>query len=423
MVRSDVLLHIPRHLRSSWNIDTEYIIFVGIQMGTVVISEIEYVPNLVFPWLDDRSFNKWFQPEGMDRPLGALDIGRADQVDFRGKSFNQLFEFLREKRYLGQDFQQYELQLHDRPNLILCGYTCAGKTTASQHLALGFGYLHIEASDFMHLGYLQRHGFRKSVSISDFAEQALEQKPAIAAEKVADHIEENSAAPVVVSGFRSPEEVWYLKRRLSLRGKEFKTVFIDAPEQIRFERLRKRMRPGDNISLADFCLRDRQQDRMGLGRILSSSSTSVVTNRETLSEFLQKVDRVIEAPRPEDLDVEEALLLVRTLKDIKLEDAILLALLAVWRPDETRPFFTTTQIAALVKATLPRIVPKHKDNVSRYFNQDFYAYYEIDNTSSRTARGYRLSNTGYGRAVRELRRIRSSLLSEEGSSDRDGSLT
>jgi dephospho-CoA kinase len=297
---------------------------------------------------------------------------------------------------------QLELQLDGKPNLILCGYTCAGKSTASQHLARNFGYLHIEASDFMHLSYLQRHGYKGPVAIGDFAEQALAQKPAIAAAKVAEYVQKNSAAPIVVSGFRSSEEIDFLRRAV---GKGFETLFIEANEGIRFERLRARMRPGDEISLEDFRRRDLQQQRMGLENIRSSQSVTTLRNEGTVKAYLARVGRKVGRLERDEIDVRAALDIAARVTDIRIEGAILIALLAVWASNEAHPFFTTTQIASLIRTTFPSIVPKYKDNVSRYFNQDFHSYYEIDNSSPPTARRYRLSNTGYGRAVQELRKI------------------
>jgi hypothetical protein len=56
----------------------------------------------------------------------------------------------------------------------------------------------------MHLSYLYRHGYKGPVQIGDFAEEALAQKPAIAAEKVAEYVSDDLYSPIVVSGFRSP---------------------------------------------------------------------------------------------------------------------------------------------------------------------------------------------------------------------------
>ena len=80
-------------------------------------------------------------------------------------------------------------------------------------------------------------------------------------------------------------------------------------------------------------------------------------------------------------------------------------ILGVWRNDEARQFYTTTEIAGLIAKTFLTIRPKHKDNISRYFNQDFYAYYEIAADPLGTTRKYRLSNTGYGLAIRILRQL------------------
>jgi dephospho-CoA kinase/inosine/xanthosine triphosphate pyrophosphatase family protein len=417
-VRSDVLLHVPSSLKAAWNIKNEYLVFVGTQTGSIVSEEVNYQPNLVFPWLDNQTFNKWFQPEGSAGPFGALEIARADEVDFRRNSFAKLFSFLAARSYLTGDFEQLEFQLYSKSNLILCGYTCAGKTTASQHLARRFGYLHIEASDFMYLNYLYRHGYSGQVAVGDFAEQALGQKPTIAAEKVAEYIGENPSAPVVVSGFRSPEEIDFLRRTLSPQGKNFDTLFIEADEEARFQRLRGRMRPGDDISLQDFRRRDLQQQRMGLEGIRLSRSVTTLRNGGTLRAYLASVDRTVGAHNPEEIDIRVALAAAARITDIRIEGAILIALLAVWSPDEARPFFTTTQIAGLICSTLPGMAPKHKDNVSRYFNQDFYAYYEINNNPGSTTRRYRLSNTGYGQAVRALRQITRRPLPASGSPPR-----
>jgi dephospho-CoA kinase len=405
-VRSDVLLHVPPTLRGAWNMQgSKYLTFVGIQSGRIVDEEIEYRSNLVFPWLDNQSFNKWFEPDGVEGPFGSLDIARADTVDFRRKSFGELFPFLQAKGYLTFEFEQLELQLNNRPNLILCGYTCAGKTTASQHLARKFGYLHIEASDFMHLNYLQRHGYRGPVAIGEFAEHALALKPSIAAEKVGEYIGENVVAPIIVSGFRSPDEIEYLQRRFAPFAKSFEILFVETAEKTRFERLQARMRPGDNIPFEDFRRRDLQQQRMGLEKIRILESARKLRNDGTFKAYLATLDQQVGALAPDEIDVRASLVRATRATDMRIEDAILLTLLSVWNPDEARPFFTTTQIASLIRSTLPGIVPKQKDNVSRYFNQDFYAYYEIDSNLPSLPRRYRLSNTGYGRAVRQLRNI------------------
>ncbi|MFA6155884.1 non-canonical purine NTP pyrophosphatase [Mesorhizobium sp.] len=402
-VRSDILLYVPTNFRKSWGVDAEYIIFTGVQHGHIVQHEHSYRTNLVYPWLDNKSFNKWFQPDGCDAPLGALPIGVADTVDFRRKSFNSLFSFLEQRNYMTRYSSQMELSLDKKPNIILSGYTCSGKTTASQYLSRSFGYLHVEASDFMHLSYYYRHGYRGPLSIGDFAENALAQKPTIAAEKVVEYILDNLPYPVVISGFRAQPEVVFLEQEMASRGKHFLKLFVDADEQVRFERLRARARPGDNLSIDEFRARDAQQLRMGLENIRQSAEVLSIDNNASLRSYFDRINLLVGGENEDKIDIDSSLTAVSKISEVGLADAILVALLSVWKDDESRRFYTTTEMAKLLLLTFPSISPKHKDNISRYFNQDYYAYYEISTDSGRRTKKYRLSNTGYGLAIRTLR--------------------
>lgn len=72
----------------------------------------------------------------------------------------------------------------------------------------------------------------------------------------------------------------------------------------------------------------------------------------------------------------------------------------------SRKYCSTSEIASMINEKIfPNIQAKHRENVHRYFNRDFYAYYEIDSRERDNARVYRLSNTGYGRALRSLRNL------------------
>ncbi|MEM8917224.1 MAG: non-canonical purine NTP pyrophosphatase [Pseudomonadota bacterium] len=404
IVRSDVLLHVPKNLRNRWSVDTNYVLFTGTQSGKIVEEELHFQSNLVFPWLDNQTFNKWFCPDQLDAPLGSLSIEKADQYDFRRKSFSKLFRFLSDKGYLTQSAEQMNLPLEDDPvTILLCGYTCAGKTTASQFLSKNFGFLHLEASDFMHLSFLLRHNYNGKVRIGDFAESALVQKPLIAAEKVVDFIRRNRAEDIVVSGFRSPKEVEFLTNELKVLGRKLTNCFVDADAASRFQRMQKRGRPGDTISFEEFCNRDVQQERMGLSEIKRGPNTMPISNFADLDSFLSRIGALAKLEGSTQENSTTAVNALEQITSIGLEDAILLALLTVWDANEDRNFYTTTEVSKLISAHLPNIGAKHKDNVSRYFNQNFYPYYEISSDHENSTRKYRLSNTGYGIAIRVLR--------------------
>lgn len=402
-VRSDILLHVPRSHKELWHTDQPYLTFTGSQDGTIVELELDFASNTVFPWLDNKTFNKWFVPRGCNAPFGSLPIQQADGVDFRRKSLTSLFEFLKDVGYAVTPERQLKLPLNPSPIYVFCGQTCAGKTTAAQLLTRNFGFLHVEASDFMHLSYLLRHGYEGELKVGDYAEDALRQKPHIAAEKVVDYILEHPGTPIVISGFRSPAEVEHAEKRLLDAGRTLEKFFIEADQNLRFERLKGRMRLGDEADIEKLQSRDRQQSRMGLDAIASDPGFRHISNNSVLSAFTRKISNLVEKSSFKSEKISKQLALVSTATDIKLDDAIKISLLNSWQDHERRPSFTTTEIAKEINSLFPRIKSKHKDNVSRYFNQDFYPYYEISGEKER--RRYRLSNTGYGEAVKALREV------------------
>ena len=404
-VRSDVLLHIPKTKRPALRIDGDYCLFTGTQDGNIVDEEIEFETNAVFPWLDNQTFNKWFQPLGFAQPFGSLDVASADRVDFRRKAFEKMFAFLSRHNLLEEQPHQMSFSLDTEQHFILCGHTCAGKTTASQHLAEHYGHLHIEASDFMYLNYYRRHGFRPNVSISNFAEQALRQVPHIVAEKIAEYILEETPAAVVISGFRSSEEIESLLARLNFTGMQFRLIFIEADQSIRFQRIQIRNRVGDKISSDEFQARDRQQTQMGLAGVYDLEGVTTWENNDTLDVYLRLVESHVTMMRMPETTIEASIARLRDTEDVGLEDAILIALLSVWTNDENRAYYSTPEIASIINGDVfPSIRPKHRENIHRYFNRDFYVHYEIAARGRGQTRVYRLSNTGYGRALRSLRK-------------------
>lgn len=406
-VRSDLLLHIPEYYRRKWNIKDHYVVFVGKQEGVVVEAEEEFNTNLVFPWLDNKTFNKWFVPTGESKPISCLGIESANRYDFRLHAFSKMMEFFEQNRMFGESYVQQSLDLDSSsddlsPILIICGFPCAGKTTLSQYLVHKYGYIHIEASDFMYLNFYLRHDVGSEIKISDFAEEALKQKPEIAAEKIADYISTLDQQPIVISGFRSMDEIDWLKNRFGSANvsRKFKLGFIEASKELRFDRYNKRKRDGHEVEFAQFQLQDDQQVRMGLREISLSAHKVEVINEGTFDEFYNNAQSVL---KPSEQTLHDAAIDLSNLRNHKrnigLEAPILMALLSKWQGGEDHPYFTTTEIAKLINQVFPAMKPKYKDNVSRYFNQDYYAYYEIDPDSDENKRRYRLSNSGYSRAV------------------------
>jgi hypothetical protein len=100
---------------------------------------------------------------------------------------------------------------------------------------------------------------------------------------------------------------------------------------------------------------------------------------------------------------EHANIVNKNLKYVKisLERAILITLALEFRKDQSR-WYTTTEIAHLVNDYF-RLIKRSKNNVSRYFNQAIYIYYEVQYVNRRNR--FRISPIGYSEAIKILRHI------------------
>lgn len=387
-VRSDLVLHLPKDLREG-NRDGSYRCFTSYSHGNIVNQERIIATNLMYPWLDNKTFNKWFVPEGCQEPISLLPITEADQHDFRAAAFREMLSFLERHGQIvkrGTPIIQTQLEA-GVPLFVICGPSCAGKTTLAEHLAASYGYYHIEASDFMYLSYYQRHGVGSSVPIGDFAEQALREQPEIVARQVLENIQANRPIAAVVTGFRSPRELAWFKNYYG-EHQPIVPVYIDAQSSIRFERSLSRGREVIPDNWERFHLRDVQQAAMGLNDLAANLGSNQLKNEGDRDTFFQMFEArfLRDWPFPHNVRF-------NTLNAGILEQFILKVL---YEQCGDRDYFTTTEIAHLINRNLPTDQQRSKNNISRYFNQRFYPYYEIKLIDGK--RKYRLSNTGLGKA-------------------------
>ena len=386
-VRSDLVLHLPTEWIGAES--RSYRCFTSMVSGNVTEKELVFDTNPMYPWLDNRTFNKWFVPDGCSQPISVLPIAEADKHDFRAPAFRKMLEFLESRQKISRRTEP-EVQTSfgfDSRLFIVCGPSCAGKTTLAEYLAERYGYYHIEASDFMYLSYYQRHGVSPVTDIGDFAEQALRDQPEIVAEQVLQNIQQNKPAPVIVTGFRSLAEIeWFRDHYMGKHPVE--VVYVTANQATRYERSSIRQREGEAEDREAFVRRDTQQAAMGLAELERCFVSNRIENNGSLDSYFNSFEARY-TQIPQRFEAEQ-----NRLPPGKLEDLILLALAEKW---QSREHFTTTEIAQLVNQYFNlEGKPKSKNNISRYFNQTFHPYYEIKLIDGK--RKYRLSNTGYGKA-------------------------
>lgn len=402
IVRSDIVMHLPQRWRTLLNTTERYLLGVGESHGVIADRERKIQPNLVYPWLDDKTFNKWFVPVGASGPISMLDIKEADRADFRARAFEDITSVLRGMLSFLANRQEHGADQLQIPGIatypsifVICGPSCAGKSTAAKWMSDKYKLLHIEASDFMYKAFWERHGPDSGVRIGDFAEAALQTQPGIVAQPIARFLREIRASGAVVTGFRSTKEVEIFRQEVG-SGIELALMYLDASSSIRLQRAIERGR--DGVTPEKFVKRDEQEIRMGLSGLAELPKVELQANEGSLPELYRAIRaRYRKALRVYASDKARRAQRQQPQRD-QLEGLILRTLLAE-RPEEK--WLTTTEIAAALNRRFNEA--KSKNNVSRYFNQEFHPYYELrfrERDGKRTGvLEYRLSATGISRAM------------------------
>lgn len=399
-VTSHIILFLTEELKNRSGIEKDYMVFKSTAYGSVAEKEYAFETNMLYPWLDNKTFNKWFVPVGCSKPVSLLDINEADKGDFRKGAFEQMLAFLqnhgaiKDKHEAGR---QLNIQFYD--GFVICGRTCAGKSTIGKYLVDNHGYYHIEASEFMTHKLLNTHGTQSNIDKHLFAEEVLKVEPLFVVNRVVEFmIAHEITDKYVVTGFRTENEVKaFVKLCLSER---LRVLFIDANFEERYRRWKLRQRDAERYTKDRFKDIDNVQERMGVGRLAIAEGVSIVDNNiNGLGLFYEKFyekcldDCILEPIR---IDVKKLALI-----KISLEKAILISLALEYQIDESK-LFTTTEISHIINKYF-KVFKRSKNNVSRYFNQSYYVYYEVKYENRRNR--YKISPIGYAEAMVIIKKL------------------
>lgn len=397
VVSSHIVLFLTNEIKKQSGINEDYIIFSSSTSGTIVEYEREIETQILYPWLDNKSFNKWFVPEGYSDPISLLDIQDADKVDFRRNAFEKMLFFLNKNRVIKHiNKPPIFPKLSFNPFFVICGPTCAGKSTVGRLLLEKYDYYHVEASDFMAVKYFETHGTKFEIDKNNFASEILKIKSYVVVENSINYIlSKNILDNLIITGFRTPDEVKRFMEYFS--SQDINLVFIDANFQVRFERWSARKRDSVKYNFDVFKQINELQNSMGLYNIKDIDSVHCYqNNKQDISKFKIDFARAFSLTNKVDKDigVDDICLLDK----ISLEKAILFALAIEYRKNENK-YFTTTEISHLINSTFINF-KKNKNNVSRYFNQAYYPYYEIRRENRKNK--FKLSPTGYSEAIYQI---------------------
>lgn len=172
--------------------------------------------------------------------------------------------------------------------MIICvvGPSCAGKTTCAEYIRDETGISVIEASDSVKR---RRDANAPDVPIIEFAEERLtkEGKETFARD-VANVVDNHQSQYIIVSGFRTFEEVDYLRNEYE----EVRLYGVYANSLLRFQRKKHRDNPGSDYSYKKFILKDFREYQFGITELMNQSST-VIINEGSFDELFKRIDKEI----------------------------------------------------------------------------------------------------------------------------------
>lgn len=290
-VKSDIALHIPSLGHP--------VFFEGSVSGLVTESPPTFLENPKYPWLTPKTFNGWFIPDGADKRLGEMSIEEAWAYDFRIRAFESLLVRLEEYTGVLNLFPQAftrrqhvdlssQFPLFTGSIFIIVGPTCAGKTTFGEYATDKYEALHIEASEVLRM--LRREEADQTSDAFTFARDYLIRNgPDIVARKIAQIYSGKFDKGVVLTGFRTIEEVEFMTDHFP----QGRVVLVDATERTRFERHLARGRSPHCSTIDEFRKLDEQQASFGLLRVVDHVATTRITNEGSMTDFNTQIDALM----------------------------------------------------------------------------------------------------------------------------------
>jgi inosine/xanthosine triphosphate pyrophosphatase family protein len=305
-VKSDIALHLP-------NLGHP-LFFHGETSGAVASTPPDFQASIEHPWLRPDSFNGWLIPDDADCPLGAMRVEESWRYDFRAKALTELIGRLEEyaavlnlpvaastRRVKRLRALEPTLFSDDRPTFVVIGPTCAGKTTFGNRAAVNSegreAMLHIEASDIVRTF---DGGPKVGESPLDFALRVLGAHGFdVAARRIVDeYYGDQLRAGAVITGFRTIEELLYIRSALSTT----RVLYLDAPLRTRYDRFLQRRRSADDtLSLEDFKRLDLDQGSFGLLSAGSQLADVRLVNDQNFETYFEQIEAILAGAPAENI--------------------------------------------------------------------------------------------------------------------------
>ncbi|MCL2389056.1 MAG: AAA family ATPase [Elusimicrobia bacterium] len=175
----------------------------------------------------------------------------------------------------------------------LTGLNCSGKDTVADYMVEHESFTHYSLSDEIRKA-MKRDGIETSREnlISYGTNLRSTHGNGVLAKMVMENFQENKK--YCVTSIRHPDEVEVFRKS----GKSFLLVNVQAPREVRFERMKKRARTGDPDTLEKFIeLENKESQTSGSGqRLVQTVALADITfenNFQTLDELYAAIKKLI----------------------------------------------------------------------------------------------------------------------------------
>lgn len=291
-IESGIALHLPGRSRP--------VFFFGESVGQVANVASDFRTSSIHPWLNSRTFDGWFIPDGTHKRLGQMSADESMRWHFRSRALVLLAErlveytavvnlpprsiFVRRKRY---HKGQKNLFRDKNPILVVCGERASGKTMIGDYLSNKYGFDHFEASMVVRK-YFRELG-ETDQSLDEFATGFhMQMGDDIVASSLSDEFGLTDSPKAVVTGFRKLEELRYLEDNHI----EYKIVFVISNDRSRFDRYLDRGRDPSPVSFQDFVEMDHEHSHFY--QFAGSFADVLIENKYDFDHFLTQITYLVE---------------------------------------------------------------------------------------------------------------------------------
>jgi len=101
-------------------------------------------------------------------------------------------------------------------------------------------------------------------------------------------IRQQNSPVVVIDGIRNIDEINHFKQQF---GNDFKLIAIQAPFELRFERVKKRSRSDDMSSIDELKKRDKRENGWGLDKAIEKADITL-ENIDSLEKFQNEIKKI-----------------------------------------------------------------------------------------------------------------------------------